>query len=73
MLFVARQSPATSRLVNLLNFLASHPGESFRLSEIARRPEFNKATAHGTESASGLSPWKRAFGIAADKIRQFGG
>jgi DNA-binding IclR family transcriptional regulator len=44
---VARPSPATSRLVDLLNLLAAHPGESFRLSEIARRLNFNKATAHG--------------------------
>ena len=42
-----RVSPATTRVVELLDFLAEHPDESFRLSEIARRVGFNKATAHG--------------------------
>ena len=42
-----RPSPASTRVVELLNFLAAHPGESFRLSELARRVGFNKATAHG--------------------------
>jgi DNA-binding IclR family transcriptional regulator len=42
-----RPSPASTRIVELLDFLADHPGESFRLSEIARRVGFNKATAHG--------------------------
>ena len=44
---VPRPSPASTRVVELLNFLAAHPGESFRLSELARRVGFNKATAHG--------------------------
>ena len=42
-----RPSPASTRIVELLDFLADHPDESFRLSEIARRVGFNKATAHG--------------------------
>jgi DNA-binding IclR family transcriptional regulator len=44
---MTRFSPAAARVVRLLNFLAAHPGESFRLSEVARRLDFNKATAHG--------------------------
>ncbi len=44
---MTRFSPAAARVVRLLDFLAAHPGESFRLSEIARRLDFNKATAHG--------------------------
>jgi DNA-binding IclR family transcriptional regulator len=44
---VPRPSPAATRVVDLLEFLASHPADSFRLSEIARRLDFNKATAHG--------------------------
>jgi DNA-binding IclR family transcriptional regulator len=39
------------RIVELLNFLAANPNESFRLSEIARRVGFNKATAHGMLAA----------------------
>jgi DNA-binding IclR family transcriptional regulator len=42
-----RPSPASTRVVELLDFLADHADESFRLSEIARRVGFNKATAHG--------------------------
>jgi DNA-binding IclR family transcriptional regulator len=42
-----RPSPASIRIVGLLNFLADHPSESFRLSDIAHRLDFNKATAHG--------------------------
>jgi DNA-binding IclR family transcriptional regulator len=44
---MTRYSPAADRVVRLLDFLAAHPGESFRLSEVARRLDFNKATAHG--------------------------
>ena len=43
---MTRYSPAADRVVRLLNFLAAHSGESFRLSEVARRLDFNKATAH---------------------------
>jgi DNA-binding IclR family transcriptional regulator len=41
-----RLAPATGRTIALLNFLASHPDEAFSLSELARRLEMNKATAH---------------------------
>ncbi len=42
---MTRPSPATERTVALLNFLASRPGESFSLSELARRLDLNKSTA----------------------------
>jgi DNA-binding IclR family transcriptional regulator len=34
------------RAIAVLDFLAAHPGEGFTLSELARRLELNKATAH---------------------------
>ena len=34
------------RVVRVLDFLAAHPDERFTLSELARRLELNKATAH---------------------------
>ena len=43
---MARPSPGIERAVSVLNFLAAHPGESFTLSELARRLELSKATAH---------------------------
>jgi len=42
-----RPSPSTSRVIDLLNFLGEHPREFFSLSELARRLDLNKATAHG--------------------------
>lgn len=45
---MARLSPAVDRVVAVLNFLAAHPDEGFTLSELARRLELNKATAHAT-------------------------
>jgi DNA-binding IclR family transcriptional regulator len=41
-----RPSPGTGRVVAVLNFLAANPREFFSLSEIARRLDLNKATAH---------------------------
>ncbi len=43
---MARPAPGTERTVALLLFMASHRHESFTLSELARRLELNKATAH---------------------------
>jgi DNA-binding IclR family transcriptional regulator len=43
---VARPAPSVDRTVALLNFLAGHPDEPWSLSELARRLELNKATAH---------------------------
>ena len=41
-----RPAPAIGRTIALLNYLAAHPDESFSLSELARRLDINKATAH---------------------------
>jgi DNA-binding IclR family transcriptional regulator len=43
---MARPAPAIARTVSLLNFLAAHADEAFSLSELARRLDINKATAH---------------------------
>lgn len=43
---MARPSPGVERAIAVLDFLAAHPGEGFTLSELARRLELNKATAH---------------------------
>src|SRR4029079_18989374 len=53
---MARPAPAIGRTIALLNFLAAHPDEAFGLSELARRLDINKATAHAmlaTLTASG--------------------
>jgi DNA-binding IclR family transcriptional regulator len=43
---MARPSPGVERAIAVLDFLAAHPGEAFTLSELARRLDLNKATAH---------------------------
>jgi DNA-binding IclR family transcriptional regulator len=43
---MARRAPAIERAVAVLNFLAAHSTESFTLSDLARRLDLNKATAH---------------------------
>jgi DNA-binding IclR family transcriptional regulator len=43
---VARPAPAANRALDILNFLAAHPTESFTLSELARRLDMNSASAH---------------------------
>jgi DNA-binding IclR family transcriptional regulator len=43
---VARPAPGADRSVAVLELLASHPNERFTLSEVARRCDLNKATAH---------------------------
>jgi len=48
---MARPSPGVERVVSVLNFLASHPGEDFSLSELGRRLDINKATAHALLTA----------------------
>jgi DNA-binding IclR family transcriptional regulator len=48
---VARPAPATERTVALLNFLAAHPQEAFSLSDLCRRLDLNKATAHAMTAA----------------------
>jgi DNA-binding IclR family transcriptional regulator len=43
---VARPAPGADRSVAVLELLADHPDERFTLSEVARRCDLNKATAH---------------------------
>jgi DNA-binding IclR family transcriptional regulator len=43
---MARPAPAANRALEILNFLAAHPTESFTLSELARRLDMNNASAH---------------------------
>jgi DNA-binding IclR family transcriptional regulator len=43
---MARPAPAANRALDILNFLAAHPTESFTLSELARRLDLNSASAH---------------------------
>lgn len=43
---LARPSPGVARVVAVLNHLAAHPDEGFGLSELSRRLNINKATAH---------------------------
>jgi len=48
---VARPAPGADRSIAVLDLLASHPDERFTLSEVARRCDLNKATAHALLSA----------------------
>ena len=48
---MARPAPAIDRTIAVLNFLAAHPDEAFTLSELARRLDINKATAHAMLAA----------------------
>ncbi len=48
---MARPAPAVDRVVALLDFLAEHPDDEYSLSELARRLELNKATAHSMLNA----------------------
>lgn len=48
---MARPAPAVDRTVALLNFLSLHPDEWWSLSELARRLDLNKATAHAMLTA----------------------
>jgi DNA-binding IclR family transcriptional regulator len=48
---MARPAPGAERSVAVLELLAAHPDERFTLSEVARRCDLNKATAHALLSA----------------------
>jgi DNA-binding IclR family transcriptional regulator len=48
---MARPAPSVTRVVSLINLLGEQTGEFLNLSEIARRLELNKATAHGILTA----------------------
>lgn len=65
-----RPSPSTSRVIELLNFLGDHPREFFSLSELARRLDLNKATAHGMLGA--LSDAGYLFRHPVDKTFSLG-
>ena len=43
---VARPSPSTIRVVRVLTLLGDHPDQPLNLSEISRRLDLNRATAH---------------------------
>lgn len=43
---MARPAPAANRAVEILNYLAAHPLESFTLSELGKRLEINGASMH---------------------------
>jgi DNA-binding IclR family transcriptional regulator len=77
---VARPSPGVARVVGVLDFLAEHPDEMFNLSELCRRVDMNKATAHSllgeltdagylvrdpVDKTYGLGPRLLAVGLAA--------
>jgi DNA-binding IclR family transcriptional regulator len=40
-------SPSVERAIQILDFLTTHPGRGFSLSELSRRLDISKATAHG--------------------------
>jgi DNA-binding IclR family transcriptional regulator len=48
---MARPAPGADRSVAVLELLAAHANERFTLSEVARRCDLNKATAHALLSA----------------------
>ena len=48
---MARPAPGADRSVAVLELLAAHPDERFTLSEVARRCDLNKATAHALLTA----------------------
>lgn len=77
---MARPSPGVARVVGVLDFLAEHPDEVFNLSELCRRVDMNKATAHSllgeltdagylvrdpVDKTYGLGPRLLAVGLAA--------
>ena len=50
-------SASAERVVTMIDFLASRPGQSFGLSELARALGMSKATAHGVCSTLTESGW----------------
>lgn len=48
---MARPAPAVDRAVDVLDFLTDNPRDAFSLSELARRLDMNKASAHATLNA----------------------
>jgi hypothetical protein len=64
---MARPAPGTERTVALITFLADHSGRSFSLSELARRLQLDKATAHATLAALNDAPGFRDR-LSADEV-----
>jgi DNA-binding IclR family transcriptional regulator len=79
---VARPAPGVARVVGVLDFLADHPEDAFSLSELCRRLDLSKATAHSLlgeltdagylvrdplEKTYGLGPRLLAVGLAAGR------
>ena len=64
---MARPAPAAARALQIIDLLASHPGEQFTLSDIARRTSLSLGTAHAVlavlEETGYLSrhPTRRTF------------
>ena len=54
---MARQTPAVGRAIALLNLLAETPDRSFKLTEIARTLDMNKATAHTLLATLAAAGW----------------
>ncbi len=54
---MARPAPGTDRTVLVVEFLARHPGQSYSLSELARRLGLNKSTAHALLHALADRGW----------------
>jgi DNA-binding IclR family transcriptional regulator len=50
-------SPSVERVVTVIDFLVSRPGESFGLSELSRALGMSKATAHGVCMTLTESGW----------------
>lgn len=48
---MARPAPGVDRVTEILDFLADNPRDAFSLSELARRLDLNKASAHATLNA----------------------
>ncbi|HEY5886406.1 MAG TPA: helix-turn-helix domain-containing protein, partial [Acidimicrobiales bacterium] len=48
---MARPAPAVDRAVEILDFLTDNPRDAFSLSELARRLDLNKASAHAILNA----------------------
>jgi DNA-binding IclR family transcriptional regulator len=79
---VARSSPGVARVVGVLDFLADNPEDAFSLTELCRRLDLSKATAHSllgelteagfvardpVEKTYALGPRLLAVGIAAGR------
>ena len=48
---MARSSPSVDRVVSVIELLAEHPDRGFSLTEVCRRLDLNKATAHALLSS----------------------